>query len=215
MLQSGRKMTQALWHLPPLPYRIQIVQPMKHGTPFACHPVGFPRMCGLTRSEALSQRPEPGNMVVSPQAIEEAGREVLQTTASVAIRGAHQGRVPDRTYDGLIATLSLGGTNGGTVAVCCCEGAAGEVAAGMLGVNAGECEDEIVRDALGEVVNQIGGTIKRKLGVSGDEIQLSVPVVAGGHPVFLWVKSTAEPLSVAFELARGNFWVCFWPAERV
>jgi CheY-specific phosphatase CheX len=154
-------------------------------------------------------------MVVSPQAIEEAGREVLQTTASVAIRGAHQGRVPDRTYDGLIATLSLGGTNGGTVAVCCCEGAAGEVAAGMLGVNAGECEDEIVRDALGEVVNQIGGTIKRKLGVSGDEIQLSVPVVAGGHPVFLWVKSTAEPLSVAFELARGNFWVCFWPAERV
>ena len=86
------------------------------------------------------------------------------------------------------------------------------VAASMLGVDRDAPDDETVRDALGELANQIGGTIKRKLGASGQEIKLSVPVVVAGAPLSHCVKSDTEPVCVELEMQEGHLCVCLWAA---
>jgi CheY-specific phosphatase CheX len=85
------------------------------------------------------------------------------------------------------------------------------LASNMLG-GGPEPDRETVHDAMGEVVNQIGGTIKRSIGADGSELLLSPPVVVSGSPLAHCVKSTNSPLSVEVDLDGGSFFVCLWPS---
>src|SRR5262249_56055922 len=68
--------------------------------------------------------------MVSHQIIEEAAREVLETTAAVKVLGAaHRGQ-PDGSFTGLMATISLSGTCGGTLVIYCRREPAVRIAAG-------------------------------------------------------------------------------------
>jgi CheY-specific phosphatase CheX len=149
---------------------------------------------------------------MSHSIVEQAAREVLETTAATKVRRANR-RLPDGTFSGFIATLSLSGTRGGTLVVYCRRELAAAMAAGMLGPGGDAAPEETLQDALGELVNQIGGTIKRKLAASGAEMMLSVPVVVAGGPLSHVVKSKAPPLAVDLELEGGNCCVCLWPAQ--
>ena len=65
---------------------------------------------------------------------------------------------------------------------------------------------------MGEMVNQIGGTIKRYVGADGNEMMLSPPVVVSGSPLSHSVHSSQKPLNVDLDLGPGTFGVCLWPA---
>ncbi|HLK10315.1 MAG TPA: chemotaxis protein CheX [Candidatus Binatia bacterium] len=147
---------------------------------------------------------------MSLEIMEEAAREVLETTAGLSVLSARRPRGPEERFDGLVATISLVGTRGGTLVLYCHRPLASGMAAAMLGLDGREPDEETVRDALGELVNQIGGTIKRKLGVSGQEMALSVPVVVAGAPLSHCVKSEVRPVCVELETGRGPLCVCLW-----
>lgn len=149
---------------------------------------------------------------ISHQVVEDSAREVLKTSACAEVVGATHPEGQSEKVSGLIATLSLTGPRGGTLVVYCGPAAAGRLAAGMMGTNGQELDDETVRDALGELVNQIGGTIKRRLMASGSEMMLSVPVVVSGSPMTHRVKSKASPLAVELQMREGCLHVCVWPA---
>lgn len=146
---------------------------------------------------------------ISREVMEHAAREVLKTSAGVEIVTVEPAAEPADPVLGLIATLSLNGARGGTLLISCGRPEAGRLAAGMLG--GAEPDEDTVRDALGELANQIGGTIKRKLTASGRGITLSVPVVVAGSLLAHRVKSKADPLAVDVQLGDGRVHLCLWP----
>ena len=151
-------------------------------------------------------------MTISHDVVERAARVVLETNAAVKIVGAKLSNEADDAVSELIGTLSFVGKLGGTLVVYCTWQQAVQLAAGMLGEPGSTPEPETVRDAMGEMVNQIGGTIKRFIGADGKEIMLSPPVVVSGSPLSHCVRSSAQPLNVDLDLGPGNFGVCLWPA---
>ena len=150
--------------------------------------------------------------MLSYEMVELSAREVLETTAGVSIDVVDRTARPDGDFEGLIATISLAGARGGTLVVYCHPRLAAQMAAGMLGMETSEVTDDTLRDALGELINQIGGTVKRRLQASGAEMMLSVPVVVGGPALSHKVRSTASPLCLRLRLGADNLSVCMWPA---
>ena len=149
---------------------------------------------------------------MSPELIEQAAREVLQTTAGTPVLGASRGRRPQGHFDGVMATISLSGSRGGTLILYCDRPLANRVTSAILRLDDEEPGDETVIDAMGEIANQVGGTLKRKLGASGAEMMLSVPVVAAAAPITHSVKSTHDPVCIDVHLETGSLCLCLWPA---
>lgn len=149
--------------------------------------------------------------MIDQRTVECATREVLETSTGVAVRSVVDHAGADGDFAELVATLSLLGQRGGTLVVYCAWPQAVALAAGMLGEE-DEPDRETVHDALGEVVNQIGGSIKRQVGADGSELLLSPPVVVSGSPLRHCVKVTTDPCTVALELDRGALHVCLWPS---
>ncbi len=150
--------------------------------------------------------------MTSVEVIEESAREVVTTTAGTEVVRVVRPTVPDGSFDGFVATLAFVGTCGGTLVLYCHRVLATTMAAAMLGMAGQEPDEETVRDALGELVNQIGGTIKRKMGASGEGITLSVPLVLAGAPLSHCVKSATEPVSLELWVPDGSMCVCLWPS---
>jgi hypothetical protein len=76
--------------------------------------------------------------------------------------------------EGVRATIELRGDWNGRLALTCAADVAGEIAGAMVGTTAAELSAEDVHDALGEVVNVVGGTVK---GALGGELALGLPEV--------------------------------------
>jgi CheY-specific phosphatase CheX len=142
--------------------------------------------------------------------VEHAAREVLTTTAGLAV-GAARAEVPEEAFDGFVATLSLAGARGGTLVVYCHAAMATAITAGMLGLDGSDCDEETIRDALGELVNQVAGTLKRRLGAGADMV-LTVPVVVAGMPLHHYVKAPTLPVAVSLAVGGDRVFVCLWPA---
>lgn len=150
-------------------------------------------------------------MKISHDSVERAAREVLETSAGTRIIGAQQTSEADGDLAELVGTLSMLGKMGGTLVVHCAWPQAVALASGMLGGDP-DPDREMVHDALGEMVNQIGGTIKRHAAANDSDLLLSPPVVVSGSPLRHCVKSSARPMAVELELEGGSFFVALWPA---
>jgi CheY-specific phosphatase CheX len=151
---------------------------------------------------------------MSDQLIGDAACEVLVTTACVDVSAIRSTPANGRDCDGLIAFLSMVGTRPGTLVLFCHPEVASALAGGMLSMGAGDLDDATIADALGELVNQIGGTIKRKLAASGDEIMLSVPSVVSGSSIALRVMTDAAPVAVDLQVDAGAVCLRFWQPKR-
>lgn len=148
---------------------------------------------------------------ISHDSVERAAREVLETSAGSRVLSAQQKNEADGDFAELVGTLSLLGKLGGTLVVHCAWPQAVALASGMLGGDP-DPDREMVHDALGEMVNQIGGTIKRHAAANDADLLLSPPVVISGSPLRHCVKSSAQPMAVELELEGGSFFVALWPA---
>lgn len=142
--------------------------------------------------------------MITNQVIERAVREVLETTAMAPVNRVHPGGGIDADYSGIVAMLGLGGGgNAGTLLLFCQWAVASSLAARMMGMGADEIDGEMVQDAMGELLNQIGGTVKRQVRGDGDLI-LSVPSVVSGEPVCLKVLTNETPISVDVDVEPGT-----------
>lgn len=151
-------------------------------------------------------------MAITHETVEKAAREVVEITAGLKVRGAVHHDAADGNFAELVGTLSLLGKLGGTLVLYCTWSQAVVIAVGMLGPSEVPYDDDTVRDAMGEVVNQIGGTIKRSVAALGAEMLLSPPVVVSGSPLSHRVKSSTTPIRVDLDLGEGIICVCLWPA---
>lgn len=103
------------------------------------------------------------------------------------------------------ACVQISGSWEGAVALQCSDSAARSATAAMFGVEASAATEDEIKDAVGELVNIVGGNFK---GLVGGECKLSLPTVAIGfdlslsHPGSkcereLWFESGGEPITLS------------------
>jgi len=151
---------------------------------------------------------------MSDQLIADAAREVLRTTAGARVSETEALDAASRSSDSVIAVLGMVGSRPGTLVLFCQPTIASALAGGMLNMAADELDDATVTDALGELVNQIGGTIKRKLAASGGEIMLAVPSVVRGSSMALRVMGDGTPLAVDLQVDGGAVSLRYWQPKQ-
>lgn len=101
----------------------------------------------------------------------------------------------------MTASVSISGVWNGAALLTCSDSAARHAAAAMFGMAQDEVSCEEVRDAVGELINVVGGNIKSIL---PGPTELSLPSVHG---------AAADPVPVGFELGwQVNF---TWLGEPV
>lgn len=151
--------------------------------------------------------------MITEQLVVDAAKEVLETTAQSAVQGARTAGGMESEFHGVIARLSLVGQRSAELVVLCAESLATQLAGAMMGMEAAEVDEALVTDALGELVNQFGGTMKRRLAASYGEMVLSVPSVICGD-MKMRVLSDAPPVCVDVQLEHGPVHVRVWIPKK-
>ena len=106
-----------------------------------------------------------------------------------------------RTYVGLV---QITGAWDGAVAVQCDHGLARHAAMAMLGLTEADVTIEDVRDALGELVNMIGGNLKALL---AEPCVLGLPVVVEGAELRMMLPGSRQVVQCAFAADHEPFTV--------
>ncbi|TAK26887.1 MAG: chemotaxis protein CheX [Chloroflexota bacterium] len=116
----------------------------------------------------------------------------------------------------ILAMVGIAGRLSGVLSVHCTRGAGVTVAAGMLGMEPEEVdEDSDVLDAMGELANIIAGNVKTELGAEGEPLSLSVPTVVTGRDfqvetlssgvrVDLAVTASGHPLRIGLVIEQSG-----------
>lgn len=106
--------------------------------------------------------------------------------------------------DRVTATIQIGGSWRGVVVLEASRNQCCEYAAAMLGSEAPPSVTDDVRDAMGELVNMVGGNLKCTLAQGA---RLSLPFVIDGGDYRVRYPANASVQRQAFESANGRFWV--------
>ena len=91
------------------------------------------------------------------------------------------------------ACIHIGGGWQGTMVLACSHEFARQAAAKMFQINAADCTEVELQDAVAELVNMIGGNLKALI-VSDSPCQLSLPAVVAGSSYSARVTG-AEPVN--------------------
>lgn len=102
--------------------------------------------------------------------------------------------------------IGLAGTQKGMLAIHMPSQAALAVTTAFLGMEVDEI-DEDVRDAIGELANMLGGSLKSILDPNGSGVQLSMPSAVHGEEYSVDCLAKAESVSVPFSFEGHNFTV--------
>ncbi len=135
------------------------------------------------------------------QCMQDSARNVFSVLTDIALEECHE-KPDDLEESWVTALVGFEGTYNGLVALHCPEPLARRIAAGLLRVT-GEVAFQDVHDAMGEMVNILGGDMKLFLDNGGRRVQLSIPSVFTGdgafHAEFLSASET-----VSCSMASGS-----------
>ena len=110
------------------------------------------------------------------------------------------------TPPGLSAIVGLGGKISGFLAIHLSPTSACNLASSLLGMSFDEIDD-IVADAMGEMVNMLAGSFKKYAFKYEDLFKISIPSVVFGTDYSTHVPQNAECLSMGFEAGSCVFTV--------
>jgi len=102
--------------------------------------------------------------------------------------------------------IGLAGTIKGMLAIHLPEKAALAITTAFLGMDAEEI-DEDVCDAIGELANMLGGSMKAILDPNGSKVQLSMPSAIHGEEYAVDCLADAESVTVPFAFNGQTFMV--------
>ena len=97
---------------------------------------------------------------------------------------------------GMMACIQITGGWEGAVTIECSADLARSMAEDMFGMEPGEAADDEILDALGELVNVVGGNVKALLDGGAD---LSLPAVTSGVDYTVVVPGSTETCKLGFD----------------
>ncbi len=136
-----------------------------------------------------------------------ATQEIFETMLGMEANAGEplSGRI-NSFKDSVTGTIGLAGPYQGMLAIHIPEAVAKAITSAFLCMEVEEI-DEDVKDALGELANMLGGSVKSGLGEEGREIKLSIPSAICGAQYTIDCFSQGEGVVLPFSVADGEFLV--------
>lgn len=106
--------------------------------------------------------------------------------------------------DSISGMIGLAGSIKGSLAIHLPNDAALAVTTAFLGMDVEEI-DEDVKDAIGELANMLGGSLKAVLDPSGSDVKLSMPSTVYGEEYSIDCLANAETVAVPFSFDGQTF----------
>ena len=153
---------------------------------------------------AVEKKAVPASMVTD---VLEVTREVFDT---MVFQEAKAG-TPRPPLDGepradVVATVALTGPSNAVIALYGSIDVAKSIAASMLGMEASEIKDEFA-DAIGEMANMIGGTLRNRMIEHGGDWAISVPTVTVGQRIFTHYPEDVGRVVCPFDVTGHELFV--------
>ena len=161
-------------------------------------------------NESLAQK------VITVEELEVSLVRAMKEIASTMLNYESEIVSPDQVAvipPGLSAIVGFGGKISGTVAIHLSPGSACTLAGAMLGMSFDEVDD-IVADAMGELVNMLAGGLKKFSCQDEDLFKISVPSIVYGLDYSTHAPKNAERLMIGVQAGACTFCVQLVFARR-
>ncbi len=111
-----------------------------------------------------------------------------------------------RLKKSITGMIGLAGTHRGVLAVHLPNEVAMAITSGFLGMDVEEMNED-VEDAVGEIANMLGGSLKTILSDKGKDIQLSLPSTISGEEYAYTSQANVDQIILPFNAPAGVFYV--------
>ncbi len=139
------------------------------------------------------------------QDIADATQEIFSSMVMLEVTpGEPFKRADSKLSSSISGIIGLAGTIKGILAIHLPNAAALAITTAFLGMDVEEI-DEDVCDAVGELANMLGGSIKAILDPSGSEIQISMPSAVHGEEYAVDCLADAEAVAIPFTFNGQTF----------
>lgn len=136
-------------------------------------------------------------------------REIFSTMVGINISPCQTTDVQTKFTDSVSALIGFAGCYNGMIGLNTSKRQAMVFTSQMLGMEVAECEND-VPDALGEIVNMVGGSFKHHFINDGHEVRLSTPSVISGDEYVMSVGTAPDTLALMFEYGTEQFMVSLY-----
>ncbi|MEI6209207.1 MAG: chemotaxis protein CheX [Desulfuromonadales bacterium] len=137
-------------------------------------------------------------------------REIFTTMVGINISPCQTAEVQTKFTDSVSALVGFAGCYNGMIGLNTSKRLAIDFTSQMLGMEVTECDDDDVNDALGEIVNMIGGSFKHHFVNDGHEVRLSTPSMISGDEYVMSVGGAPNTLALMFEYGTEYFMVSLY-----
>ncbi len=135
----------------------------------------------------------------------EATAEIFSTKVKMEV--SVQGEVADDLLplqNSITGVIGLAGTHKGVLAIHCPNQVAMAITGSFLGMDVDEINED-VEDAVGEIANMLGGSVKAILSDNGRDIDLSLPSIIRGENYEFQPAREVERFVIPFKCDAGQF----------
>ena len=110
-----------------------------------------------------------------------ATREVFSTMVMLEVVDDFPLKEPvSRFQCSITGMVGFAGTYSGVISIHCPVNLALKITSNMLGIDCDEVNEDL-NDAIGEIANMLGGSVKQVLSKGGLDVKLSIPTVISGE----------------------------------
>jgi len=139
--------------------------------------------------------------------IVDATREVFSTMVMMDPAEDLPLREPiNRFKCSITGMVGFAGTYSGVISIHCPVNLAMKITSSMLGMECGEVNDDL-NDAIGEIANMLGGSVKLVLSKGGLDVKLSIPTVISGEDYTVNSLSDIDCVVIPFNVEEDKFLV--------
>jgi chemotaxis protein CheX len=111
----------------------------------------------------------------------DATREVFSTMVLMEVTDNFPLKEPVKRFKcSITGMVGFAGTYSGVISIHCPVALALKITSNMLGMDCDEVNDDL-NDAIGEIANMLGGSVKQVLSKGGLDVKLSIPTVISGE----------------------------------
>jgi chemotaxis protein CheX len=137
----------------------------------------------------------------------DATQEVFSTMIMMDAADDYPLKEPiNRFQCSITGMVGFAGTYSGVISIHCPVSLALRITSSMLGMECDEVNEDL-NDAIGEIANMLGGSVKQVLSKGGLDVKLSIPTVISGEDYTVNSLSDMDCVVIPFKIDDDRFLV--------
>lgn len=137
----------------------------------------------------------------------DATKEVFSTMVMMDPTDEYPMQEPvNRFKCSITGMVGFAGTYSGVISMHCPVSLAMKITSNMLGMECDEVNEDL-NDAIGEISNMLGGSVKQVLSKGGLDVKLSIPTVIAGEDYTVNSLSDSDCVVIPFNIEGDRFLV--------